>query len=159
MRLIGIDPGKVTGLCSINVDEEGILNSVEHFEFDHMAIGHYMEQVYNDWRKFGNKPIIIIESFTITQATAKNSQAPWSLETIGLVRYFSAKADIHLEFVNPSSHKSLVTKDLLNLAGLWYPSKGGHANDAASVVMWYTLTSLGLHHELLKESLSGKGNS
>src|SRR5690242_210005 len=104
MRLIGCDPGLVTGLVSLTVDNNEI-NNVEALQVDQMGLGHYMESLYGQWRLKGEKPVVICESFIITPQTGKNSQAPWSLENIGIVRFFCAKAGMPLVFQTPAQAK------------------------------------------------------
>ncbi len=152
MRVIGIDPGKTTGIMSVSVDE-GNLTSVEPLEVDHMGLGHYMETVYGQWRVNGAKPTIVIESFTITQATAKNSQAPWSLEGIGIVRFFADKAGLPLVFQTPAQAKRLATDEILKAAGMHFPSKGGHQNDAARHCCYYLMTQLQLLQDAIRATM------
>lgn len=152
-RVIGIDPGKASGICSVSIDEEGNLNSVEALEVDHMGLGHYMEMVHGQWRVNGTKPTIVIETFTITSQTAKNSAAPWSLEGIGLVRYFADKAGFKLVFQTPAQAKRLATNELLKAAGLYVPTPGGHQNDAARHVCYYLMTDKGLLQDAIRKTM------
>lgn len=156
MRVVGIDPGLATGLVSVNIDDDGNLGAVEAYELDQMGLGHYMETLYGQWRSLGTKPTIVIESFTITAATAKNSPAPWSLENIGVVRYFSQKADFPLVFQTPAQAKRLATDDILKAAGLYFKGNGfkGHANDAARHVVTYLMTTKGLLHDAIKATFN-----
>lgn len=149
-RLIGIDPGLVTGVVSLSVFENEIHN-VEALQLDQMALGHYMETVHAQWRKCGDRPIVICESFTITPQTGKNSQAPWSLENIGIVRFFCGKAGFELVFQTPAAAKRLATDPVLKAAGLYWPGKG-HAVDAARHIFLYMVTKLKVGQEALKEA-------
>lgn len=153
-RYVGIDPGKATGICSVAINPDtGDLAFVECLEVDHMDLGHYMETVYGQWRSLGVKPTIIIESFTITAATAKNSPAPWSLEAIGLVRFFCGKAGFDLVFQTPAQAKRLATNELLKAAGLYVPSPGGHQADAARHVCYYLMTNKGLLQDAIRATM------
>lgn len=155
IRVIGIDPGLATGLVSIAIDEEGNLSDVEALELDQMGLGHYMETVYGQWRTLGIRPTVVIESFTITAATAKNSPAPWSLENIGVVRYFCGKAGFDLVFQTPAQAKRLATDDILKASGLYFKGNGfkGHANDAARHVCYYLMTSKGMLHDAIRKTM------
>ena len=155
LRIVAIDPGKITGLVSLTIDEEGNLENVEAHEIDHMGVGHYMEMLYGQWRSTGVKPIVVIESFTITAATAKNSPAPWSLETIGIVRYFCDKAGFELVFQTPAQAKRLATDDILKAAGLYFKGNGfaGHANDAARHACYRLMTANGMLQDAIRSTM------
>lgn len=142
MRLIGVDPGKLTGVCSLNIDENKEIHNVEHLELDPMGYGNYIEQVYKDWRVAGNKPIVVCESFIITAATAKKSPQPYSLELIGVTKFFMAKAGIQLVFQTPAQAKRLASNDILKAAGLYKATKGGHAADSARHLCYYLMTEM-----------------
>lgn len=131
MRFIGVDPGLVTGLCSFTIDEDQA-TCVDHYQANHLGIGHYFESRYNDWGK--SDVVVAMESFIITPGTSKKTQAPWSLETIGIVRYFVEKAGGSLRMSAPSAHKKLISDDVLKRAGLHFPGEG-HATDAARVAL------------------------
>lgn len=150
--IVGIDPGLVTGVVSLSL-LDGDLHNVDAMEFDQMGLGHYMEQLYGTWRREGDKPIVVIESFTITPQTGKNTQAPWSLENIGIVRFFCAKAGIPLVFQTPAQAKRLASDAILKAAGLHFPSKGGHQNDAARHIAYYLMTELNLLHDAIKATM------
>jgi hypothetical protein len=80
-------------------------------------------------------PHIVIERFTITSATAKNSQAPWSLEVIGIVKWLvfielGLDPDEVITMQGPAEAKRLITNDILRKCNLWHRGGQGHANDA-----------------------------
>ena len=150
-RIIGIDPGLTTGICSVGVTD-GELTCIEHLQLDQMDTGHYIEGVYKNWRREGDKPIIVMESFLITAATAKNSQAPWSLEVIGNVRFFCGKGGFTLKFQTPAQAKRLASDEFLKACGLY--AKGlPHATDAARHVFTYLVTEEGLLQDAIRGTL------
>lgn len=142
IRFVGVDPGLKTGLCSFTVSEEDEITHGEHYEIDHLGVGQYFENSITDWGDSG--VIVAMESFIITPGTTKKTQAPWSLETIGIVRYFVEKAGGSLRMSAPSAHKKLITDDVLKRAGLHFPGEG-HATDAARV---------GLHCAMIDHKLA-----
>ena len=93
--------------------------------------------------------VFVVERFIMN---AKITQQPYSLETIGLIRYFVIHNQITLEMVSPSSHKNLISNDVIKRAGLWVPSSGGHQMDAVRIALWYLITRKGLLKECLKAS-------
>lgn len=129
-RIVGIDPGLVTGLVSFNVDEDQI-HCLESYELSFMGVGHYLAS------RLTKETVVVCEAFLITAQTAKNSPAPWSLETIGLARYFAELNGCQFKLYPPAFHKRLITKEALQKAGLYV--SGEHARDAASVALYNIL--------------------
>jgi hypothetical protein len=145
MRIIGVDPGKVTGICSFYLDEYSEHPElVTPYELELSGVGQYFQ---NQLGSFNT--VVACEAFIITPQTAKNSQAPWSLETIGIVRYFCEKASVPFFLQAPSSAKRLVTDGVLKRAGLYFPGKG-HSMDAARHALYLAMTSYGFMQHSLK---------
>lgn len=156
MRFIGCDPGLVTGLVSFSVDEEsGKIENVDHWQLDHIGTAAYFEGCREIWKRVGNggpkDTVVAMESFIITPGTAKKTQAPWSLETIGAVRYFVETAGLSLRMSAPSAHKKLVSDAVLKNAGLYFRGEG-HATDAARVAVHVAMVD----HKMLREHLKGE---
>jgi|SRR6266542_890456 len=149
-RFIGCDPGKVTGLCAFTVDEDNIPKNIEHWQLDHIAVGRWFEQ----WKTINGVSIkdtvIAMESFIVTPGSLKKNFQAYSLETIGLVRYFVETSGLQMRMSAPSAHKSLVLDDVLKRAGLWFPNEG-HACDAARVSMHVAVVDHKLLRQYLKE--------
>lgn len=89
----------------------------------------------------------VIERFKMN---SKVSPQPWSLETIGLVRYFAARYQTPLHLQGPSEVKNLIKNDVIQRADLWIPSKGGHQMDAVRHALYYLIIEKGLLKECLK---------
>jgi hypothetical protein len=153
IRFLGIDPGLVSGLVSFYVDEDGTIGSVEHYQLDHIGTAAYFEGCREIWKRNGGPidTVVAMESFIITPGTAKKTQAPWSLETIGAVRYFVETSGLSLRMSAPSAHKKLVSDAVLKSAGLYFRGEG-HATDAARVAVHVAMVD----HKLLREHLKGE---
>lgn len=132
MRMISVDPGLVTGLVSFAVDDDKV-NCLESYQVDHIGLGHYFSAI-----KWTSETIVVVEKFTITSGTAKKSQAPWSLESTGICRYFTESAGFEMFQHMPSAHMNLVSNQVLKNAGLFVP--GEHARDAARVGLFHLIT-------------------
>lgn len=134
MIVLGVDPGKASGIALVSWDPEeegeelGLIYSLEvqPEEFaDEIKIGlGYMK----------NEPLYVAcESFTINAQTAKNSQAPWSLENIGVLKHLCREAGYPVEnisFQAPANAKSMFPNPTLKTLGTWHRGGEGHANDA-----------------------------
>lgn len=155
MRFIGVDPGLLTGLVSFHVGEYNDIGSIEHYQLDHIGTAAYFEGCRVLWKNKGNggpkDTVVAMESFIITPGTAKKTQAPWSLETIGAVRYFVETAGLSLRMSAPSAHKKLVSDAVLKSAGLYFRGEG-HATDAARVAVHVAMVD----YKMLREHLKGE---
>lgn len=80
--IVWVDPGLKTGIAVWGVSEAKLWHVVEA---DFTGTGSYLKDVRSCW----NRVAIGWESFFITSKTAKNTQAPWSLEVIGMCRWFA----------------------------------------------------------------------
>ena len=151
-RFIGVDPGLASGLVSFHVDERNSIANFEHYQVDHIGLGNYFEELKSMWKT--KRPedwdtVIAMESYIVTPGTAKKSQAPWSLESIGMVRYFVETSGLSLRMSAPSAHKKLVSDAVLKSAGLFVPGQG-HSNDAARVALHVAIVDYKLLREHLK---------
>lgn len=130
-QIFSFDPGLATGVC---IWEEG---EVDGWECTFRQVGDLLVALASAVEK---DAIVVTESFTINNQTARNSQAPWSLEVIGLIRYFSMVHHLELVFQQPSAAKRLITDDVIKRAGLWVPGKQ-HRMDATRHMMLFDITS------------------
>lgn len=133
MIVLGVDPGKASGIALVSwgPEEDNELEVVYSLEAqpeefaDEIKIGlGYMknELLY-----------VACESFTINAQTAKNSQAPWSLENIGVLKHLCREAGYPVEniaFQAPVNAKNMFPNPALKTLGTWHRGGEGHANDA-----------------------------
>lgn len=124
--LVGIDPGLATGICVINIDDLDNPVPLEDAELD--LVGYY-RKIEELAEKYGDDMEMVIESFIITPKTAKLSQAPWSLENIGVARFIGGKYGIPITFQKPAD-KPFASNERLRKVGFWVVGSEGHSNDA-----------------------------
>lgn len=126
--IFGIDPGKITGYAILNTKRR-------EFETEGQAKQYQFCTIVESWLElYGKQTSVICESFIITMATAKNSQAPWSLELIGVARFLSQKYGADFKLRSPADAKRFSTNDKLKKIG-WYVSGQQHLNDAKRHVL------------------------
>lgn len=142
-QIIAFDPGLTTGLAII---EE---NAWWAAQYTFRQIGDVLaEWTHNPEDTFSPGCVLVCESFTITQKTARNSQAPWSLEVIGLIRYMAMVNHLELVFQQPSAAKNLIKDQVIKNAGMWKPGQE-HAMDAVRHCLLYAVTQKGKFREAL----------
>lgn len=131
------DPGKVTGWAHLSViDDE--LSLFRSGQSDHFEIGDMFQNndVFNRAVDRPDvEPVFVCETFL---QSPTNTQAPWSLETIGLIRYWANYYKIPLKMQMPSEAKTLVKDSVLKKADLWTPGMD-HARDATRHALYYLI--------------------
>lgn len=122
--VLALDPGKTTGWAQFILDGQSYQCGQTTFTETCAMI----EEQTGGW---GDRLLLVSESFIINMATVKNTQAPWSLELIGVARYFAmTRCHRDLALQMPSSAKGFASDDRLRKLG-WYVPGQGHAMDAA----------------------------
>lgn len=122
--LLSIDPGLATGVCLIDlIDPE---NPVKVWAAEVTTTEFYdkIEELVAQ-----KETHVVIEDFKITVETGKLSDAPWSLNLIGVVQYLCYHSGKVLDFQLPSQ-KPFADNDKLRAVDFWYVGGEGHANDA-----------------------------
>lgn len=122
--LLSIDPGLATGVCLIDLSDPENPVKIWSKEVD---INQFMDGIEE---LVSNKEThVVIEAFKITVETGKLSEAPWSLELIGIVRYLCYLNGKELDLQLPSQ-KPFADNDKLHAVDFWHVGGEGHANDA-----------------------------
>lgn len=124
--LVAVDPGLATGLCVINIDDMDNPKPIEDFELN---LEEYYSKLEQLALKYGSDMQIVIEAFLITAQTAKLSQAPWSLENIGVARFIGWRFGIPVTLQKPAE-KPFASNEKLRKVGFWVKGSEGHAIDA-----------------------------
>lgn len=122
-NVLCLDPGGATGWASW-LDGEfqagEILRGFPGFCEDHMMI---------PWERFD---LITVESFTVNATTHKKDPVMFADTTsiIGAVRFIAYEVEVECKMPKPEKPTGFATDAKLKQAGLWHPTRGGHANDA-----------------------------
>lgn len=145
------DPGMATGWCHLSV-HDGEIGVFNCGETDHVGVGNMLSDNTALKAAVNKKELqlsFVIERFKMNP---KVTPQPWSLETIGLVRYFAAHYQVPFHLQGSSEVKNLIKNDVIKRAGLWVPSEGGHQMDAVRHALWYLTVKQGLLTECLRPS-------
>jgi hypothetical protein len=130
--VLAVDPGKATGICLFlyeNVEPE-LLWSGE-YQADEFA--NAVRSAIIEAQGRGVQLETTCERFTITAQTAKNSQAPYSLEQIGVLKHLIRESNGvagELVFQAPVDAKRLFPNEALKKLEYWHKGGEGHALDA-----------------------------
>lgn len=132
--VVSIDPGKASGIALITwsggeqdlpVKTYSMESQPEDFASDVRAV---LAQA-----KTAPSLKVVCERFIINAATVRNSQAPYSLEQIGVLKHICREAGYPVEGIwmqNPVDAKNMFPNDALKKVGTWHVGGEGHANDA-----------------------------
>lgn len=128
-HILAVDPGKATGVCFFEWErgsEPVLLHSWE-LQFDTFApIIRWALEYYPNTE-------VVCERFTITAKTAQNSQAPYSLEEIGVLKQIMldyGRDPDTMTLQSPTDAKAMFKNPGLKKLGYWHRGGEGHALDA-----------------------------
>lgn len=142
--ILGLDPGKKSGVALLDLLLETCTGEEVVFE----RYGPYIEDIIERLQ-----PLVVAETFIMNSATVKNTQAPWSLEAIGVARFLAAKYDVPFMTQPQSSAKRFSTNERLKALG-WYVPGRGHLADAQRQALLYAVNH-GWWHESLDDDARG----
>ena len=113
--VLAVDPGKATGMAlfSLESGQEPVLIWSGEFQQEE-----YAKPIRDTLATYGDALDVVCERFTINAQTVRNSQAPYSLEQIGILKqclmdagrkpddiYFQSPADAKAMFDNKKLKK------------------------------------------------------
>jgi hypothetical protein len=131
--IISIDPGKTSGFCLVTwtgkQENLPILERSSELLEDNFASDIKVALAMTKWYEI----TVVCERFTITAQTTKNSQAPYSLEQIGVLKHLCREAGYDpdkIVFQSPVDAKNMFPNPALKKIGTWHVGGAGHANDA-----------------------------
>lgn len=123
--IIGVDPGKTTGLAWLLDDE---FTSVDLPPLE------ACDQVERLLRRRGDRPALVAaERYNITQQTVKLSRQYDALEVIGALRWLAHAHRATFVLQGASDAQRCGNREVLRTLGWWSPG-GDHRNKAAAQV-------------------------
>lgn len=149
--VLAVDPGKMTGLSLFTIekgDDPVLVWSGE------VVFSDYVYKLRELFAEYGDTLEIVCEKFTINVQTAKNSQAPYSLECIGalkLVMLENGRDPEALKYQLPANAMNMFPNDKLKKLGYWHRGGAGHALDSMRHAVLYLATTGWIPRKLLEE--------
>lgn len=132
--ILSVDPGLMSGICfmtwSGNSEDDPIL--VSSHEANENQYPDVISDVLSRWEEYENF-YVICEKFTINAQTIKKTQAPYSLEQIGVLKYlckFYGYDHNLINFQMPGDAKNMFPNPALKTLGYWHVGGAGHALDS-----------------------------
>lgn len=138
--VLAVDPGKLSGIVLLEWD--GTDNSPQQklsIEVDERDFYTSVDIGMTGWRNY-NSFAVVCERFTITAQTVRNSQAPFSLEQIGVLKHTCRMRGYEVEnikFQAPVDAKAMFPNDKIKKVGVWHKGGEGHALDATRHALLY----------------------
>lgn len=128
--ILSVDPGKATGMAlfSLEMGQEPVLEWSGELQQNE-----YAEPIRGFLGQYGPDLEVVCERFTINAQTVKNSQAPFSLEQIGILKQCLmdvGRAADDIYFQSPADAKAMFDNAKLKKLGYWHKGGEGHALDA-----------------------------
>lgn len=130
--ILAVDPGKMSGIAGF-VYDGGEPELVFSGEYDFRG---YAEPIIESIQAAAERNVqleVVCERFVINAQTVKNSQAPYSLEQIGVLKYLLLSHGIDpglIHMQSPADAKRMFGNDALKKLEYWHRGGDGHALDA-----------------------------
>lgn len=128
--VLSIDPGKSTGMALFKWEDGAEPELLWSGEEEFVA---YVDKTRMIFMNYKDDLEVVCEKFTINLQTAKNSQAPYSLECIGALKLIlldMGREPESLKFQLPANAMNMFTNPKLKTLGYWHRGGEGHALDA-----------------------------
>lgn len=130
--VIAVDPGKATGLSVFSFIRGEEPEMLESFEAQFDTYAPWIRKWIETRGEYDHLHIIC-ERFTINAQTVRNSQAPYSLEKIGVLKQIMLDFDIDpdtLILQSPADAKAMWDNPKLKKLEYWHKGGEGHALDS-----------------------------
>lgn len=131
--VLSVDPGKASGIALFAFADGEEPELIWSGEYQQEEYAQPIRQALGDAFMRAIPIEIVCERFLISMQTVKNSQAPFSLEQIGILKQCimdmgMAPDDIY--FQSPADAKAMFPNEKLKKLGYWHKGGEGHALDA-----------------------------
>lgn len=132
--VLAVDPGKVSGVVFMQWSGEKTDLPVIQYSMESLEeyYAYHVLGALKHWHLY-EKFTVACERFTITAQTVRNSQAPFSLEQIGVLKHLCREHKFpvdEIRFQAPVDAKNMFPNPALKKLGIWHRGGEGHANDA-----------------------------
>ena len=130
MFILSVDPGKATGMALFSF-EKG--SEPEMLWSKELQFEEYAAPIREAYALAGSELHVVCERFTINAQTVRNSQAPFSLECIGVLKQIMLDNEVSvdtLKLQSPADAKAMFDNPKIKKLDYWHKGGEGHALDA-----------------------------
>lgn len=130
--VLAIDPGKMTGMTLFKREPGSDPELVWSREVEQTEYAEPIREVLQN-PEMAESLTIVCERFIINAQTVRNSQAPFSLEQIGILKqclFDAGRSSDDIMFQAPADAMAMFTNEKLKKLGYWHRGGAGHALDA-----------------------------
>ena len=132
-HVLAVDPGKASGICYFTIEDGQDPVMLWSGEYQQHEYAEPIRRAFAYSQAHGVRLEVVCERFTINAQTVRNSQAPFSLEQIGILKqvmmdYGRAPDDIF--FQSPADAKAMFTNEKIRKLDYWHRGGEGHALDS-----------------------------
>lgn len=133
MYILSVDPGKASGIALLSLklgEEPKIINSGEY------QMKEYAKPIREAIERSNLAGVaiqVVCERFVINAQTVRNSQAPFSIEQIGVLKQIMLDNGLDpnsIIFQSPADAKGMFDNTKLKKLEYWHKGGEGHALDA-----------------------------
>lgn len=130
--VLAIDPGKMTGMTLFKRETGSDPELIWSREVEQHEYAAPIREVLDN-AEIAASLTVVCERFIINAQTVRNSQAPYSLEQIGILKQCLFDAGLSasdITFQAPADAMAMFTNEKLKKLGYWHRGGAGHALDA-----------------------------
>jgi hypothetical protein len=134
IAVLSVDPGKTTGVAFLTWEGDPNINPaiIWSDEVDEAAFASRVKEALVVGPSYDTF-IVTCERFVINAQTVRNSQAPYSLEQIGVLKHLCRESNYDpqdIKFQAPVDAKNMFPNPALKKLQIWHKGGEGHALDA-----------------------------
>lgn len=138
--ILAVDPGKASGICLFEWEEGEEPKMAWSGEYQQDQYAQAIRLAIHASQSSGVKVEVVCERFTINAQTVRNSQAPYSLEQIGILRQCMLDAGYAMDdisFQSPADAKAMFPNEKIKKLDYWHKGGEGHALDSIRHALLY----------------------
>lgn len=131
--VLSVDPGKATGIALLHLAKDEEPKIIFSGEAQPEEFAGVVRNILKDFTEDYSALTVVCEKFTINAQTVRNSQAPYSLEQIGILKQILQDFGIDRDSIvwqMPVDAKKMFPNEALKTLEVWHRGGEGHANDA-----------------------------
>ena len=131
--ILAVDPGKASGICLFEYQEGQEPVMVWSGEYQQHEYAFPIRKAFAYAQSQGARLEVACERFTINAQTVKNSQAPYSLEQIGILKQIMmdfGRDPEDIFFQTPADAKAMFSNEKIRKLDYWHRGGEGHALDS-----------------------------